>query len=157
MQSVTDDSNYVHLTMFSDLNLYAGLAANTNQIVNIASVPLRSPFRYAGGKTWLVPLARRWLTHKGGLDRDLVEPFAGGGIISLTAAFENLVRNVIMVELDEDVAAVWNVILSDEADWLVNQIVSIDLTPHSANDAINRARLSLRDRAFATIVKNRVN
>jgi DNA adenine methylase len=31
----------------------------------------------------------------------LVEPFAGGGIISLTALFENLVERVVMVELDD--------------------------------------------------------
>ena len=24
-------------------------------IVNVASVPQRSPFRYPGGKTWLIP------------------------------------------------------------------------------------------------------
>lgn len=28
------------------------------QIVNVASVPQRSPFRYPGGKTWLVPHIR---------------------------------------------------------------------------------------------------
>jgi DNA adenine methylase len=31
------------------------------KIVNVASVPQRSPFRYPGGKTWLVPRVRRWL------------------------------------------------------------------------------------------------
>ncbi len=30
-------------------------------IVNVASVPQRSPFRYPGGKTWLVPRIRQWL------------------------------------------------------------------------------------------------
>jgi len=35
-----------------------------------------------------------------------VEPFAGGGIISLTALFERLVDRVVMVELDEDIASV---------------------------------------------------
>jgi len=41
------------------LPLFGGL--NTSQIVNVASVPQRSPFRYPGGKTWLVPLVRQWL------------------------------------------------------------------------------------------------
>jgi DNA adenine methylase len=26
-----------------------------NQVVNVASVPQRSPFRYPGGKTWIIP------------------------------------------------------------------------------------------------------
>jgi DNA adenine methylase len=30
-----------------------------NKIVNVASVPQRSPFRYPGGKTWLVPIVRQ--------------------------------------------------------------------------------------------------
>jgi hypothetical protein len=29
--------------------------------VNVASVPQRSPFRYPGGKTWLIPYIRSWL------------------------------------------------------------------------------------------------
>jgi len=28
---------------------------------NVASVPQRSPFRYPGGKTWLVPKFRQWM------------------------------------------------------------------------------------------------
>ena len=33
----------------------------TQNVVNVASVPQRSPFRYPGGKTWLVPVVRQWL------------------------------------------------------------------------------------------------
>ena len=32
--------------------------------VNVASAPQRSPFRYPGGKTWLIPYIRQWLTSK---------------------------------------------------------------------------------------------
>ena len=52
------------------------------KIVNVASVPMRSPFRYAGGKTWLVPRARLWLAERAGSDKELIELFTGGGIIS---------------------------------------------------------------------------
>ncbi len=127
------------------------------KIVNVASVPMRSPFRYAGGKTWLVPRIRRWLIERGGPDIELIEPFVGGGIVSLTAAFEKLVGKVTMVELDEDVAAVWRVIIDGDAEWLANRIMTFDLTVERAREAIEMAGTSLRDRAFATIVKNRVN
>src|SRR6058998_3882107 len=43
--------------------------------VNVASVPQRSPFRYPGGKTWLVPYIRSWLGHKRQCPSVLVEPF----------------------------------------------------------------------------------
>jgi DNA adenine methylase len=78
-----------------------------NQIINVASVPQRSPFRYPGGKTWLVPRIRKWLASRPMIAREFVEPFAGGGIVSLTVAAENLAQHVTMVELDEQVAAVW--------------------------------------------------
>jgi len=72
--------------------------------VNVATVPMRSPFRYPGGKTWFVPYIRKWLKTFGE-DIELIEPFAGGGIVSLTAGFENLAKKIIMVEKDEDIAA----------------------------------------------------
>ena len=86
--------------------------------VNVSSVPQRSPFRYPGGKTWLVPLFRRWMFSLPNQPKVLVEPFAGGGIISLTAVFEHLADSVIMVELDDQIAAVWQTILAGDAQWL---------------------------------------
>jgi DNA adenine methylase len=127
------------------------------KIVNVATVPQRSPFRYAGGKTWLIPRIRQWLYHSGGLGKEIIEPFAGGGIVSLTAVIENLVDRATMVEKDEGVAAVWEVILSDGAVWLADQIVQFQLTPDSAREAIEKAHESLESLAFATIIKNRVN
>ncbi len=134
-----------------------GLVTSPPPLVNVASVPLRSPFRYAGGKSWLVPYIRLWLKARGGPGKELIEPFAGGGIVSLTAIFEKLVDQVTLVELDEDVAAVWEVITAGDAKWLAEQIVNFALTAESAKAAIVQADQSLRARAFATIVKNRVN
>src|SRR5215218_124549 len=75
------------------------------RIVNVASVPQRSPFRYPGGKTWLVPRIRQWLLYRTPRPSEFLEPFAGGGIVSLTVAFEKLAGQVTMVELDEHLAA----------------------------------------------------
>jgi DNA adenine methylase len=145
-------------SLFDEFEVVDEPAASTKQpIVNVATVPIRSPFRYAGGKTWLVPQVRSWLKKRGGIDKELLEPFAGGGIVSLTAIFEGLVKRTIMVELDDDVAAVWEVVTSDEALWLAERIMNFELTPESAKEAIGQGNYSLRDKAFATIVKNRVN
>ena len=75
-------------------------------IPNVAQVPQRSPLRYPGGKTWLVPHIRAWFAAIEA-PQLLIEPFAGGGIASLTAVMENLVPRCLMVELDQDVAAFW--------------------------------------------------
>ncbi|MBA4068092.1 MAG: DNA methyltransferase [Isosphaera sp.] len=117
-------------------------------------VPFRSPLRYPGGKTWLVPTARRWLQHcRPGL---LVEPFAGGGSISLTAAFEGLAAHVLMVELDPDVAAVWQTALGDNASWLADRIAGFQLTVGSARAVLGAPPPTVRERAFQTIIRNRV-
>lgn len=45
---------------------------------NVAQVRQLSPFRYPGGKTWLVPEVRKWLTASKAKPSVFVEPFAGG-------------------------------------------------------------------------------
>jgi DNA adenine methylase len=123
--------------------------------VNVASVPQRSPFRYPGGKTWLVPLFRRWMTSLPTQPDVLIEPFAGGGIISLTAAFEQLADRVVMVELDQQIASVWKTILSGDAEWLAKRILSFNLTVESAKAEFAKTLKTQRDLAFQTILKNR--
>ena len=123
--------------------------------VNVASVPQRSPFRYPGGKTWFVPTFRRWLQSVELKPRVLVEPFAGGGIISLTAVFEGLVEHAVMIELDEDVAAVWRVVTEGQAELLARRILTFPLSLESVRTELDRPIGSLLDRAFKTILKNR--
>jgi DNA adenine methylase len=123
--------------------------------VNVATVPLRSPFRYPGGKTWFVPTFREWIRLMHFKPSILIEPFAGGGIISLTALFESLVPKAVMVELDEDVAAVWQSIVDGEAEWLARRILDFNLTKESVIEEISRPARTDRERAFQTILKNR--
>jgi len=125
--------------------------------INVASVPQRSPFRYPGGKTWLVPQVRAWLGNLARRPRRLIEPFAGGGIVGLTAAFENFADGVVLVELDGDVAAVWRTILNGDAEWLAGRIVRFELTEESARRELSRRSSSTRQRAFRTLLKNRVH
>ncbi len=139
----------------SQLSLF-GEAAQEH-IVNVASVPQRSPFRYPGGKTWLVPYVRRWVARQPARPPEFIEPFAGGGIIGLTVAFEKLAGHVTLVELDDDVAAVWQTVLSSQGDWLAERIASFELTPATVQAALSQPASSLRERAFQTILKNRVN
>ncbi len=113
--------------MFEQLSLFEK-KRNLDRIVNVASVPQRSPFRYPGGKTWLVPRLRQWLRSLPQRPALFIEPFAGGGIVSLTVAAERLADHVIMVELDDQVAAVWQTILEGDGYWLADKIVMFDLT-----------------------------
>ncbi len=129
--------------------------AAVNRPVNVASVPQRSLFRYPGGKTWLVPVFRRWLASLPATPDLLIEPFAGGGIISLTAAFEQLAKHTILVELDAQVAAVWQTILGDEAEWLAKRITRFEVSPESVRAELSKEPKNLRERAFQSILRNR--
>jgi DNA adenine methylase len=123
--------------------------------VNVASVPQRSPFRYPGGKTWFVPTFRDWIKNHSPKPEILIEPFAGGGIISLTALFEEFVSRVVMVEIDEEIAAVWQSVVDGHAEWIAKRILSFELTKESVIDEISRTSVDLREKAFQTILKNR--
>jgi DNA adenine methylase len=137
-----------------------------SKFVNVASVPQRSPFRYPGGKTWIVPRLRRWLSpqirQQFGLTpvrpTRLIEPFAGGSIVSLTTAAEGLTEYVTMVEIDEDIAAVWKTILDGENwQWFAREIETFDLTHENVTAFFAKTNLTLREQAFRTILRNRVN
>jgi DNA adenine methylase len=135
------------------MNLDVDECLNPNLTVNVASVPQRSPFRYPGGKTWLIPTVRKWLSQTN--EKILIEPFAGGGIVSLTAAFERYSQQIIMAELDPEIAAVWQTILGDENNWLANRILNFELTIDNINSEILKENKSVREIAFCTILKNR--
>src|SRR5574341_1389255 len=123
---------------------------DSETIVNVSSVPQRSPFRYPGGKTWLVPRIRQWLSSLPTKPSKFIEPFAGGAIVGLTVAFEQLADQVILVERDEQVAAVWHTIINTEdgAEWLADQIMSFRLTPESARLLLSSSKRSLKAKPF---------
>ncbi len=88
-------------------------------------------------------------------NRILVEPFTGGGVISLTALFEGLVEKAILVEIDEDVASVWQAIVDGETEWLAERILRFNITRESVLEEISTSPSNNREKAFQTILKNR--
>ncbi|HOW77087.1 MAG TPA: DNA adenine methylase [Candidatus Competibacteraceae bacterium] len=139
-QSLFIDSNPIHTTI---------------KPVNVASVPQRSPFRYPGGKTWFVPTFRRWVQSLSFKPDLLIEPFAGGGIISLTALFENLVEKVVMIEKDSEVAAVWEAVMAGHTEWLADRILHFDLSHENLAKELKTLPTNVKEKAFQAILKNR--
>lgn len=128
-------------------------------VVNVASVPQRSPFRYPGGKTWLVPRLRLWLHSLHYKPAVFLEPFAGGASIGLTVAFENLADEVVLVEKDHQVASVWKTIIAVErgATWLAQRILEFNLTSESLGSVLSASPIDVKEQAFRTIVQNRTS
>jgi DNA adenine methylase len=125
-------------------------------IVNVSSVSHRSPFRYPGGKTWLVPFFCAWLRSLAPRPRLLVEPFAGGATISLAAASERLVDHVIFAEKDEAVSSVWQTILDGNARALAKRIIQFPFSPENVAAALEAKPASRLDLAWQTLLRNRV-
>ena len=139
----------------SQYSLFGGLSPD--KAVNVASVPHRSPFRYPGGKTWLVPRIRQWLHSLQTKPEHFLEPFAGGAIVGLSVAFEQLAERVTLVELDEDVAAVWKTIIDDDPEWLAKRIESFPFSAETVDEILGVEPSNLREHAFQTVLRNRVN
>ena len=114
-----------------------------------------SPFRYPGGKTWFRKTSRKWLKNRRVPPRILVEPFAGGAAISLAAVHENLVPRAAFAELDPEVANTWESMLNGEAEWLIDQITSFQISRSRVKKVLSAMPPTKRDRAFRCILQNR--
>ncbi len=128
----------------------------SDTVVNVASVPQRSPLRYPGGKTWLVPEIRKFLA---GLDfrpEVFVEPFAGGGIASLTAVMEGYVDRAVLCERDPDISNLWQCML-DAPEELARRVEDFVATPENVNAVFEDVSVSGFDAAFQTLLRNRVS
>jgi len=126
---------------------------------NIAQVRHLSPFRYPGGKTWLVPEVRQWLLAAKQRPAVFIEPFAGGAIAGLSVAAENLAERVFLSELDEDVAAVWETIFhgpDKDVSGLSKKIIGFDVTLENVKAILGKNPSLTKDKAFRTIIKNRM-
>ncbi|HFG2077208.1 TPA: DNA adenine methylase [Vibrio cholerae] len=126
---------------------------------NVAQVRHLSPFRYPGGKTWLVPEVRQWLKASRQKPSVFVEPFAGGAIAGLSMAAEGLVDRVFLCELDDDVAAVWETIFhgsDNDVTDLSRKITTFDVTLDNVRAILESKPRSAKNRAFRTVIKNRM-
>jgi DNA adenine methylase len=130
--------------------------APSPRVVNVASVPQRSPFRYPGGKSWLIPWVRQWLQELPFRPSEFVEPFAGGGSMGLMVAMEGRADCVVMGERDEAIAAVWKVILSGNAEQLIDRILHFRITRDNVVEELARRARGANDLAFQTLLRNRV-
>ena len=137
--------------LFGRRSVATEIAVSSIPAVNVASVPQRSPLRYPGGKTWLVPHIRHWLAEPVSL---LVEPFAGGGIVSLTAVMEGLAERALMVDLDRDVAALWRAALM-HGDDLAERVLTFDVSRDSVLALEQHCPACVVEHGFRTLVLNR--
>ena len=131
------------------------MPVSTIPAANVSSIPQRSPLRYPGGKTWLIPHVRFWLDRLPTRPKILLEPFAGGAIVSLTAVTEHFAERAILVELDPDVAAFWQVAFTNPS-LLMERMLRRSLSREQVRSLFEQSPTDVSERAWRTLVLNRL-
>ena len=121
--------------------------------VNVASVPQRSPLRYPGGKTWLIPHVDAWLSRHDH-PRWLFEPFCGGGVVSLSSVMEGWVGHCLLAEIDHDVAAFWHAVLRHGPD-LSEMVKRFKVSRAAVESLCRQLPTDVLEHGFRTLVLNR--
>lgn len=112
-----------------------------------------SPLRYPGGKSWLVPLALRWLAQRP--HKRLLEPFAGGASVGLAIAASGLVDEVVLVEIDPDVCSFWRAILHQSHE-LAMMVLALPKTEGALLGVLASPPRRPVEAAFQVLVRNRI-
>lgn len=118
-----------------------------------------SPFRYPGGKSWLVPHLKQWLAGLPHPVETFIEPFAGGAMCGLSVASNQLAKLTVLGELDDEVASVWDTIFNgsdSDFKWLCERILAFEVSEDSVREILAKTETEATRRAFKTIIKNRM-
>mgnify|MGYP001593081780 FL=1 len=70
--------------------------------------------------------------------------------------FEDLANTLTLVEMDENVGSVWRVMLNGKSKQLAERITAFEMNEKAVRKILSVEASDLLDRAFATIVRNRV-
>lgn len=73
----------------------------------------------------------------------------------MTAAAENYFDRVLLSEIDDDIASVWETMLGDECDSLARDILNFRPTNENLRAVLGKKKLSGEKRAFSTLLRNR--
>jgi DNA adenine methylase len=132
----------------------------TTSAVATEAGPQYGLFRYPGGKSWLIPEIKSWIASLSKEPSIFVEPFAGGAIAGLTVAAEGLAPKVLLSEIDLDISSVWKTVFGERSadlQWLCEQLQEFEIGADAVNELLGSRPANHRERAFKTIVRNRVS
>lgn len=118
-----------------------------------------SPLRYPGGKGKLAPLMELLIKQTGHYGGTYIEPFAGGAGIALELLEKNIVKDVVINDLDKGIYSFWRAILT-ETERFINDIRTVELNISEWNnqrEIINDCSRYSYELGFATFYLNRTN
>lgn len=118
-----------------------------------------SPLRYPGGKNKLYPLVKLMI-NKNSCDTIYIEPFVGGGGLSLALLYNKDIKKIVINDYDKAIYSVWRAILT-ETDKFINLInntpVTIEEWHRQKSIYLNKNKKYSLELGFATFFLNRTN
>lgn len=85
-----------------------------------------SPLRYPGGKGKLEPLMEFLIKQTGHFGGTYIEPFAGGAGIAIELLEKDIVKDIVINDLDKGIYSFWKAILT-ETERFINDVRTVDL------------------------------
>lgn len=118
-----------------------------------------SPLRYPGGKGKLAPLMELLIKQTGHYGGTYVEPFAGGAGIALELLEKEIVKEIVINDLDKGIYSFWRAILT-ETDRFIEDIRNAELSILEWNkqkSILENSNKYSYELGFATFYLNRTN
>lgn len=117
---------------------------------------LVGPLRYPGAKRRLAPYVGSIVRSLARRPQLFVEPFAGGASVALQMLEDDLVDEIALADRDPLVAAFWQTVF-DDTNWLLDQIMTIEVTLANWDSFKNGRHRTRRQRALACLFLNRTS
>jgi DNA adenine methylase len=116
-----------------------------------------SPLRYPGSKRRLANYIQIALSENDQKPQLFVETFAGGASVALHLLDCEAVERIGLIEKDPIIAAFWKVVFSNDVDWLIKQIETIDVTLENWAFFKNNHFTNIRQQALSCLFLNRTS
>lgn len=117
---------------------------------------LLSPLRYPGAKRRLAGYVQEALKLNGLRPALFVEPFAGGASVALHVLAADCADRVLISDSDPLVASFWQVLFG-EPDWLVQQVLEVEVTIEAWKRFKRGTPTTDKERAIACLFLNRTS
>jgi DNA adenine methylase len=127
---------------------------NNKQVKSVT----RSLLRYPGSKARLSKFITETIKLNGSRCPIFIEPFCGGASVSIALLEANIVKSIVLNDIDPMIASLWKCVFSkDDAKWLSNTIMRVPLTLNFWQYQKNLNPTNLREAALKCLYLNRTS
>lgn len=131
---------------------------------NLVSTPnqIESPLRYPGSKATFLNVVLRFIETHNLHEKEIVEPYAGSGIVSLSLVSAGIIKKAILIERDPLIYAFWKSVF-EHTDTLSSLIEKVNVNTDTWHQLKNYLQydhpndLYIPDLALACLFLNRTN